>query len=404
MSRSRGVGVGIVGILVVGAVIAVGLARKGGRGPEPATTAAAPAQEPASHAEPEAGDLAEGLRNGSGPALARLSERFTPAVEGEGQAAPPAVEPLSPEEAEEAVALLDALRIGFGKYNAAGKVAAIEAIGQILQRFTAEATPTSWSRALRPAFEGLAAGLADRDPTVRVAACDLIAGLWVFAPGCTMTPAEEAELAAWKEGFHPLVVRRLEDAESACRAAAIRCLGRLPIDEAAAPAVAGIRDGDFQVRYQTLVAFADRPRLLTDEAILPLLHDPVPDLGGLAERVLKARGLSQEQVGLGRLVSHARPDIRASAIPLLLKRDDIDPIVWLLHLTEDADASVRLQAVRALEGRITAEARQRLREMAAADESEEVRAAAARLAPAGSDQTVALPPLPGSPSLNLRAN
>ena len=50
------------------------------------------------------------------------------------------------------------------------------------------------------------------------------------------------------------------------------------------------------------------------------------------------------------------------------------------------------------------EARKRLREMASADSSEIIRATAAKHVAATSDTTAALPPLPGSPSLNPKAN
>jgi HEAT repeat protein len=197
------------------------------------------------------------------------------------------------------------------------------------------------------------------------------------------------------------VVKQLAARERDVRVAAVSCLGTLPVDNAAAPAIAYLDDQEWLVRFAVLQAFAGRPSLLTADAILPRLHDPEPALGGLAENLLRGRGLTQEQIGLGRLVSHPKADLRASAIPLLVRRDDIDPVVWLLHLTEDSDATVRLQAVEALEGRMTPEVRQRLQMLAARDASAAVRAAAVKLAP---PDTAALPPLPGSASLNPKAN
>ena len=93
--------------------------------------------------------------------------------------------------------------------------------------------------------------------------------------------------------------------------------------------------------------------------------------------------------------------MRASVIPLLKDRDDLDPVVWLLRLSHDADEIVRTKAVEAMTGKDSAEVRTRLREMAAKDASAAVRAAAGKLvaASAASETTAALPPLPGSPSL-----
>jgi HEAT repeat protein len=218
-----------------------------------------------------------------------------------------------------------------------------------------------------------------------------------------MSSTEEEHLALWKKGFHSLVSRQLAERNAEIRAAAVTCLGALPIDDAAAPAIAYLNeDDDWRVRLAVLQAFAGRPTLLTADAILPRLHDPVGELAQLAEHLLKGRGLTQEQIGLGRLICHPRANLRASAIPLLLRRSDIDPVVWLIHLSEDKDPGVRRQAVEAFAGRITPEVRQRLEELRASDDSSEVRAAAVRLLPP--DTTAALPPLPNSPSLTPRAN
>lgn len=402
MSQARWIGVGIAGVACVGAVIAVGLAMRGDRGPGsgPETPETVAVDQPA-----EIGDLAHGLRTGTAAALTALGQRLALGEEsGEAEAGEIPHGPVSAEQLDEYVGWIDALGHGFATYGGPSKIIALTATGEILDRVEVDGVPSTWSDLLEPSFKVVAAGLADREPSVRVAAADLVADLWGWSPGCSMTPAEENDLGLWKEGFHPLVVRRLEDAEPLARAAAVRCLGQLPIDAMAEPALEAIRDADFTVRYQALVSFANRPSLLTEDQILPMLHDPIPDLAGLAERVLKARGLPQELIGLGRLIAHARPDMRSSAIPLLLKREDIDPVVWLLHLTEDADPGVRLQAVEALEGRSTAEVEQRLRQLATSDDSEDVRSAAARLAPATADQTVSLPPLPSIPGMSLRGN
>ena len=57
-------------------------------------------------------------------------------------------------------------------------------------------------------------------------------------PGRSLIEAEENSLANWKEGLHRPVVRCLASTDIRTRIGAIFCLGVLPIDSAAAPAVA----------------------------------------------------------------------------------------------------------------------------------------------------------------------
>lgn len=343
----------------------------------------------------------------SGPTLiASLRSGDARAVQALRQQAVPAKDVL-PDRLDEGQAIewierLTALRSGLAHLPPESRPVAIDTVLGVLARFTVDGTPAGWSKVLSPAFDVLIDGLNQPAAETRVVTLDAVARLWTWAPGCTMTPAEAKTLGAWKEGLYPLVVRRLADPEPPVRQRAILALAALPIESKAAPAIAYLNDANFTVRMAVLTGFASRSSLLTEEAILPLLHDPVPELAALAEHVLKTRGLSPDLIGLGRMVTHERPEMRASSIPELLKHDDIDPVVWLLRLSEDDDERVRLKSAEALGGRDHPDAQQRLREMAAADDSPAVRAAAAKLVPVS--KTVALPPLPGSPSLFPKAN
>ncbi len=96
------------------------------------------------------------------------------------------------------------------------------------------------------------------------------------------------------------------------------------------------------------MTFANRPGLLSVDAILKRLHDTEPGIPELAELILKGRGLNKEQIFLGRQIFNPHPEVRASVIPLIRDRTDIDPVVWLLQLSHDADETVRAKAVEAL--------------------------------------------------------
>jgi HEAT repeat protein len=226
-------------------------------------------------------------------------------------------------------------------------------------------------------------------------------------PGRSLTTAEEDALGLWKEGLHKPVVRCLASTDIRTRIGAISCLGYLPIDSFAAPAVPYLEDNDStDVRRQTLVSFAQRPGLLTEDMLLRRLHDPDQSIRETASLVLKTRGLNQELISLGGLLVSPKAEQRASVISLIKNRTDIDPIVWLLQLSHDSEENVRIQAALALSGQKSQPIalRRRLAEMASSDSSAQVRQAASKLIPSAAETTASLPPLPGSSILNPKAN
>ena len=213
-------------------------------------------------------------------------------------------------------------------------------------------------------------------------------------------------LGDWKEGFYRPVLRCLASSDLRTRIGAISCLGNLAIDSAAAPAVAYLESDSVDVRRQTLVSFARRPRVLTEDMLLRRLHDTDTSIRDTVAAVLKARGLNQELISLGGLMASPKPDQRASVINLIKNRTDIDPVVWLIQLSHDTDESVRIQAAGALarSQTQTISVKRRLAEMARSDGSEQVREAVSKFVPSIDETTASLPPLPGSPSLNPKAN
>jgi HEAT repeat protein len=217
-------------------------------------------------------------------------------------------------------------------------------------------------------------------------------------------PFEEQTLADWKGALCPPVVRCLASRDERTRVTAVSCLGALPIDSAAAPAVAYVDDSSLDVRKQTLSSFAPRNMLLTDEMLLKRLHDPDDGIREMANLILKTRGLSQELISLGGLIFSPKAEQRVSVIPLLKDRPDIDPVTWFIQLSHDSVEIVRMRAIEALAAHKTPTAQRRLAEMARSDGSEAVRQAARKLVPSAEETTASLPPLPSSTSLNPKAN
>jgi hypothetical protein len=342
--------------------------------------------------------MIEGIKNGDAKMLPLLLQRMASSA---GQLATG----LGEAEAAECLETLTALRTGFPSFAGPARSVAVSIACLVLDRFGTEPAPSQWVQALVPVHDLLSASLASNDPELRIKACNEMARFWVWLPGCSLTPMEERELAAWKEALFSPVVRCLARTDPGTRVAAVACLGKLPLDDRALAAIPYLEDASsVDVRTQTLVSFAKRSTILTDDLLLKRLNDDDLGVRHTAELILKTRGFTTEQVSMGALIFSPKPDQRISIIPMLKNRNDLDPVVWLVQLSHDPVEMVRMSAIEALAGHRTPVVKRRLTEMAHSDKSEAVRAAASKLIPRAQETTASLPPLPGSPSLNPKAN
>ncbi len=398
MPERRGAGRRIAGILGCAAILAAAII--GIRHGFFASRSGAPAPGDRNAAIDEKSPLialGEAARNSDLRALAEIQRRITPAPDTPRKA-------YTDEEAAGWLQVLTGLRTGFLGFKGPGRIVSVGLACRILDGFAVEPAPGLWAEALAPLHDLLSAGLSDSDPSLRAAALDEVAKLWVWLPGRSITPAEETALVRWKEDLYHPVMRCLGRRDARTLTAAIACLGALPIDNAASPAIAYLDNTDAEVRKQTLVSFARRPLLLTDDLLLTRLHDVEPMIREAATSVLKARGLSREQISLGALIFSPKPQQRMSVIPLLKDRSDVDPAIWLIQLSRDPEEMVRISAVEAMGPLKSAAAQRRLAEMARSDISEAVRKAAGKLLAPARENTAALPALPGPAGLNPRAN
>jgi HEAT repeat protein len=341
--------------------------------------------------------LSSAMRQGDSRAMAQLQERALPPKDGVRQ-------PLGDQEAKDWLDCLSNVRAAYPALGPQARAAATSLACRILDLFAIDPAPASWAEALQPLHDVLEASMADPERLPRVTALNEVGRYWVWIPGRSLLPAEEQILAEWKGGLYGPVVRCLAARDEHTRLAAVACLGALPIDDAALAAVGYVEDSNPDVRRQTLSSFARRNLLLTDEMVLKHLHDQDPVVREMASLILKTRGLSQELISLGGLMYSAKPDQRVSVIPLLKDRADLDPVVWLIQLSRDTEEMVRMSAVAALADHKSPKVQRRLAEMARSDSSAAVRQAASKVVPSAEETTAALPPLPGSPSLNPKAN
>ncbi len=342
-------------------------------------------------------ELSRALRVANPKALVLIQQRLATPTDSPRVA-------LNEEQAKEWVEALSGLRAGFVTFNGPARAISESVAFRILDQFAVEPAPAHWDEALRPLHDLFTAGLADSNPDVRSAALVEIAKIWGWLPGRSLTPAEENGLANWKDGLYPPVVRALGHRDARTLVAAVSCLGSLPIDHAAAPAIAYLENASSDVRKQTMLSFARRTLLLTDDMLLKRLHDEDASNREAATIILKTRGLTQEQISLGGLIFSPKPQQRISVIPFLKDRSDIDPAVWLIQLSRDPEEMVRMSAIEALSALESPAVRKRLAEMARSDQSVVVRQAASKAVPSTRRATASLPPLPGSTGLNPKAN
>lgn len=343
-------------------------------------------------------EIATALKAHDGMALAVLQKRLT--------YAPGALMPaIDAGESGAWIEVCRALNESFVRFAPYGRASATAVALRIMERYAVAPAPVNWSECMQPVYQVVSTALNDSDPSVRAAAMKEVGHFWKWSPGRELETTGEVDyIADWKESIYAQVVRALADVDGSVRARAVGALSALPIDLKAAPAAACVNDPNFEVRLYVLAGFANRRELLDEESIVGLLYDPVPAVATSAETVLKQRGLTPEQIGLCKLVVHPLSHMRSSVIPMLQARTDIDPTIWLIFLSRDKDQAVAMKAVEALGQSSDTQARQRLVEMANDPRlSPDLREAAQKLAPAETT-TVALPPLPGSPSLNPRAN
>ncbi len=368
------------------------------------------ARGPKTAADVDTTELAARLAAGDADALSAFRDKVI-AIGEQGQAAK-----ITQDELTDQIELLHGSARGLTKYGPTGRAMIAGLAGTILERLAVEPAPPNWTRCLTPIHEVLGQTLADPESTVRVAALSVTARTWNWLPGRGPLPVEETFLGEWKDSFTKAVTGLLVDPDAQVRAAAVLNLAQVPIDEMAAPAAVRVADVAVEVRRQTLIGFAKRPEVLPEESILPRLHDEDQSVVMLARVILEQRGLSAAQIELGEQVFSPLVSVRKNVVHHLEGRDDIDPIVWLIHLSRDPDQSVRSEVLDALSKAQLAlpNVRERLTEMALNDPSGKVRVRARALLPTeaaallpdadATDATVAIPPLPGSSALRPRAN
>jgi hypothetical protein len=124
-----------------------------------------------------------------------------------------------------------------------------------------------------------------------------------------------------------------------------------------------------EVRRGALLVLGPNPEVLNEDALLPLLHDADPQNASLAQSALVARGLSNDQIRLGRLIADPKPTHRLEVLDHLEGPADVDVAMWLKRLSHDTSPAVRSAAARAMAQAGGQDLKERLAQMAEGDPS-----------------------------------
>jgi hypothetical protein len=256
--------------------------------------------------------------------------------------------------------LADEIRERFLGLSTLGQISVLHVITATLRRDG----PPTWPVALTRAAADLVAATRDR-PELRVAALALAGALLDRAPS-----------GQWVEGCRALADKGLGDDLPKARLAAVQLAMRpaLQGDHALLTRVVPmLRDKAALTRRAALVALAPARDLVTEDELLPLLHDDDVEVQHLCVAALRSRGLTDDHLELARLISDPSPRARLKVLERLSHAEDLDTTAWLRRLSQDPSAAVRAAAARAAARYPQADLGDRLRDMARNDPSETVR-------------------------------
>jgi HEAT repeat protein len=141
--------------------------------------------------------------------------------------------------------------------------------------------------------------------------------------------------------------------------------------ELAKPASALLSDPAPEVRRAAMLAVGVvKDAVMTDD-LLNWLHDSDGEVRRLCELELRGRGLQDDQVRLGRLITDPSPRKRLEVLNYLYPNTGagLDAGVWLRHLSHDPAPEVRFAAIRAVNEDGLAELNDRIDQMARNDPS-----------------------------------
>jgi hypothetical protein len=149
--------------------------------------------------------------------------------------------------------------------------------------------------------------------------------------------------------YRDLAVNGLAAKDKDLRAGAIRLTMHAPLHtdkDLLDRVVPMLKDAAPEVRRAAVLAVGLAEDNVAVQDMLPLLQDTDAEVRRLCEAALRGRGLQDSHLKLAKLISDHRPGERLRVVQHLHEADDLDPVLWLMHLSQDASPAVRAAAIR----------------------------------------------------------
>jgi len=232
-------------------------------------------------------------------------------------------------------ALAEELALHYNGFSAAGREA-------VLEWHLAMLHDPEGKKTASPALSGTAAKL-------------LIACAKVQDKGTRLRALALAELllaggtAAPVDLCRELAADGMASSDPEIRSRAIRLVMHAPLHTEKAlveQVVAFLKDPAAEVRRSAVLTVGLAEETIGIQDMLTLLHDPDADVRRLCEQALRGRGLQDDHIKLATMISDPLARERVNVVHLLPDIEDLDPELWLLHLSQDSSPAVRAAAIR----------------------------------------------------------
>jgi hypothetical protein len=257
------------------------------------------------------------------------------------------------------IRLTELLAQDFGTFGSLGQRQTLELAGQFVDWSGSPAETELGVYAPLPRL--LSEGAHAATPAIRLQALDLVGQLW-----------KHSKAAPVRFACQEILESGLRDPEAAIRIASVE-LAALPEVNLTDRVALLLRDPVPEIRRAAMVAVGCQTDVLATDDLLYWLHDSDAEVRHLCETALRGRGLRDEYIRLGRLLTDSEARNRLRILDHLRHDANLDPGIWLRRLSHDPAAAVRAAAVRAAADQPVSGLADRIEQMVQDDPSPTVR-------------------------------